>query len=205
MAEPKQPRAQKKPGNLKPPNHAAIARHSAAADKLIEKLPKNKSLKPPARALPVLVLVLIFFLAYTSHSMFVKNDQTLPHSIVAASAFPVYFPQPLPDGFKVNKLATKQSNDGHLLFYTLTDKTGIKTVSVSLQSIPPGFDPTEHLVSSIKGVSVSPGTLYDDSSDATTKLIIMPKDRTSLIFITSRYSDHDFLQIVINNLKPLKS
>ncbi|HEY0965713.1 MAG TPA: hypothetical protein VGE13_04525 [Candidatus Saccharimonadales bacterium] len=106
----------------------------------------------------------------------------LDSAVVAKANFPVYAPSTLPEGYMVKKDATNIDNG--VLIYTLVDKATGTEITTTVQPWPTGFSMSKMVEGgSINGTSVKVGTLYNLSTESSTKYLL--DMGSTLIFLTS--------------------
>jgi hypothetical protein len=94
--------------------------------------PRNKKL--PGKRKYLFLAGVILVLAILAYVLVInKNNGPLPHKTTAQVSFPVFYPRPLPPGYKYQKDTAKVERG--ILFYNLAK--GKNVVSVSEQVAPP--------------------------------------------------------------------
>lgn len=114
--------------------------------------------------------------------LFARPASPLPKDMVVQATFPVYYPKELPNGYSID---TKDivSTDG-MLYYTLKTLDDTHNITITLQAVPKGFDPTVAIGDKTVPTTITPnGTLYDFSKGKTTKYML--STGKTLLYITS--------------------
>ncbi len=126
------------------------------------------------------VLLAIIGGVYAYNTAF--NQPILDSAVVAQATFPVYAPSTLPEGYTVKKDATNINNG--VLIYTLANEKANSAITVTVQPWPTGFNMSKMVEGgSINGTSVKVGTLYNLSTESSTKYLL--DMGSTLIFLTS--------------------
>lgn len=144
-------------------------------------------------------LILIFAVLGVVAYKVVSTRPILDSTVIARADFPVYAPSTLPEGYTVKKDATS-INDG-VLIYILADKNTDAEITTTVQPWPTGFSMSKMVEGgSINGTSVKVGTLYNLSTESSTKYLL--DMGSTLIFLTSlKKINASIIHNLVNNLE----
>lgn len=114
--------------------------------------------------------------------IFWNNRSVVDKSVVDQATFTVYTPKSAPSGFSIDSAKTELS--GELLTYSFSSEKQDKSISVTVQPLPPNFD-MQQLIGSgtVTSTSTNNGILYDLSAGGVSKFLLNTGD--ALIFFTA--------------------
>lgn len=129
----------------------------------------------------------------------VINRPILDSAVVAQATFPVYVPSSLPQDYAIKEDATN-INDG-VFIYTLVNKKTDSAITTTVQPWPAGFNMSKMVEGgSVNGTSVKVGTLYNLSTESSTKYLL--DMGSTLIFLTSpKKVDASTIRILVDSLE----
>lgn len=127
----------------------------------------------------------------------------LPKQVIAQANFPLYFPSTLPTGYTLR--ANSVGGDDTTVYYTLTDGTDKGAITVTLQSTPTSFDPSQIIGKNPIPTTITPvGTLYNLSTGGSSKYMLTTGK--TLIFITSSTMiDGKIINTITNSFSEAKA
>lgn len=176
-----------------PPKRTEEVLHHPSA----RKRPRKRSIKRVylISAGLILILAVLGVVAYKV----VSTRPILDSAVIARADFPVYAPSTLPEGYAVKKDATS-IYDG-VLIYILADKNTDAEITTTVQPWPTGFSMSKMVEGgSINGTSVKVGTLYNLSTESSTKYLL--DMGSTLIFLTSpKKVNASIIRNLVNNLE----
>ena len=112
------------------------------------------------------------------------DSSPFPKSVTSSVDFPLYYPNPVPPGYTLDKKSIGGNHNA--IFYELSNTAKNLKLTITMQAVPSGFDAAKIVGSSpIPTTITSSGTLYNLSIGGATKYMLVG-DKT-LLFITSSH------------------